>query len=149
MFPTQGSNPHLLHLLHWQADSLPLSHLGSLPNYLTTSSLMYVTCFPGINTATVANCKLPVILNLNLGLGKGTRGEVSPRNPGPASAASRGSVQTWRRTPILWASLVLLLVCLLRVNVKGIEHPCRLLHPPRVEVKIPSPDPLPLGPLPS
>ena len=27
--PTQGSNPHLLYLLHWQADSLPLSHLGS------------------------------------------------------------------------------------------------------------------------
>ena len=26
IFPTQGLNPHLL---HWQADSLPLSHLGS------------------------------------------------------------------------------------------------------------------------
>ena len=26
IFPTQGSN---LHLLHWQADSLPLSHKGS------------------------------------------------------------------------------------------------------------------------
>ena len=26
IFPTQGSN---LHLLHWQADSLPLSHQGS------------------------------------------------------------------------------------------------------------------------
>ena len=25
--PTKGSNPHLL---HWQADSLPLSHLGSV-----------------------------------------------------------------------------------------------------------------------
>ena len=31
IFPTQGSNPHLLWLLHWQADSLPLSHLGSPP----------------------------------------------------------------------------------------------------------------------
>ena len=32
IFPTQGSNPRLLRLLrlrHWQADSLPLSHLGS------------------------------------------------------------------------------------------------------------------------
>ena len=29
IFPTQGPNPHLLHLLHWQADSLPLCHLGS------------------------------------------------------------------------------------------------------------------------
>ena len=27
---TLGSNLHLLSLLHWQADSLPLSHLGSL-----------------------------------------------------------------------------------------------------------------------
>ena len=29
ILPTQGSNPRLLHLLHWQADSLPLCHLGS------------------------------------------------------------------------------------------------------------------------
>ena len=28
--PNQGSNPGLLHFLHFQADSLPLSHLGSL-----------------------------------------------------------------------------------------------------------------------
>ena len=27
-FPTQGSNPCLLRLLHWQAGSLPLIHLG-------------------------------------------------------------------------------------------------------------------------
>ena len=29
IFPTQGSNLCLLHFLHWQADSLPLHHLGS------------------------------------------------------------------------------------------------------------------------
>ena len=29
VFPTQGSNLCLLHLLHWQADSFPLRHLGS------------------------------------------------------------------------------------------------------------------------
>ena len=29
IFPDQGSNLHLLRLLHWQADSLPLSHQGS------------------------------------------------------------------------------------------------------------------------
>ena len=29
IFLTQVSNQHLLHLLHWQTDSLPLSHLGS------------------------------------------------------------------------------------------------------------------------
>ena len=28
IFPTQGSNPGLLHLLHWQADSLPLAPPG-------------------------------------------------------------------------------------------------------------------------
>ena len=28
--PTQESNPHLLHLLHWQADSLSLYHLGGI-----------------------------------------------------------------------------------------------------------------------
>ena len=28
IFPTQGSNPHLLHLLHWQAGSLPLVPTG-------------------------------------------------------------------------------------------------------------------------
>ena len=30
IFPTQGLNPRLLHLLRWQADSLLLSHLGGL-----------------------------------------------------------------------------------------------------------------------
>ena len=29
IIPTQGSNPLLLHLLHWQVDSLPLHPLGS------------------------------------------------------------------------------------------------------------------------
>ena len=29
IFLTQGSNPHLLSLLHWQAGSLPLRHQGS------------------------------------------------------------------------------------------------------------------------
>ena len=29
IFPTQGLNPRLLCLLHWQADSLPLCHLAS------------------------------------------------------------------------------------------------------------------------
>ena len=31
IFPTHGSNPCLLCLLQWQADSLPLGHQGSLP----------------------------------------------------------------------------------------------------------------------
>ena len=28
IFPTQGSNPHLLHVLHWQVGSLPLAPPG-------------------------------------------------------------------------------------------------------------------------
>ena len=32
IFLTQGSNPHLLHLLHWQADPLPLLPPGK-PSY--------------------------------------------------------------------------------------------------------------------
>ena len=35
IFPTQGSNPCLLLLLHWQAGSLPLSYLGSPYIYRT------------------------------------------------------------------------------------------------------------------
>ena len=31
IFLTQGLNLHFLCLLHWQADSLPLHHLGSHP----------------------------------------------------------------------------------------------------------------------
>ena len=31
ILPIQGSNPHFLHLLHWQVNTLPLSLLGS-PN---------------------------------------------------------------------------------------------------------------------
>ena len=29
IFLTQGSNPHIFHLLHWLMGSLPLLHLGS------------------------------------------------------------------------------------------------------------------------
>ena len=44
IFLTQGLNPRLLHLLHWQADSLPLSHwlFSNIKNHLN-----YVfTCIP-------------------------------------------------------------------------------------------------------
>ena len=38
IFPTQGLNVHLLHPLHWQAESLPLRHLGR-PFYLLLNCL--------------------------------------------------------------------------------------------------------------
>ena len=34
IFPTQGLNLHLLSLLHWQVDSLPLHHLGNLAHVI-------------------------------------------------------------------------------------------------------------------
>ena len=40
IFLTQGLNPCLLHLLHWQADSLPPSHLESPSLNLTLNKLM-------------------------------------------------------------------------------------------------------------
>ena len=35
-FPTQGSNPRLLGLLHWQADSLPIAPPGKPITYTST-----------------------------------------------------------------------------------------------------------------
>ena len=44
IFQTQGLNPSLLYLLHWQRDSLPLCHLGSLPcAVLATISMSWNT----------------------------------------------------------------------------------------------------------
>ena len=41
VFPTQGSTPHLLHLLNRQAGSLALSHLGS-PRWVVTGGHLFV-----------------------------------------------------------------------------------------------------------
>ena len=41
-FPTQGSKLRLLPLLHWQADSLPLSHLGG-PYCIIYAPVIYKT----------------------------------------------------------------------------------------------------------
>ena len=52
IFPTQGSNPRLLHLLHWQAGSLPLAphgkpHVDYMQNLIKkkngTNELIYKT----------------------------------------------------------------------------------------------------------
>ena len=41
IFPTQGSNPHLFCLLHWQGGSLPLAPLGK-PYILHSLSYLHV-----------------------------------------------------------------------------------------------------------
>ena len=39
IFLSQGTNPHLLRLLYWQAGSLPLHHLESPPNHWTAREI--------------------------------------------------------------------------------------------------------------
>ena len=48
IFPTQELNPHVLCLLHWQVDSLPLSHLGGfLSTFPTNDNYDYLLCGTG------------------------------------------------------------------------------------------------------
>ena len=51
IFPNQGSNPHFL---HWQVDSLPLSHQGNhvQPKFSSVQSLSHVWLFATPSTAT-------------------------------------------------------------------------------------------------
>ena len=44
IFPSQGSNPHLLRLLHWQAGSLSLALLLSLNSYEVVQALNSSPC---------------------------------------------------------------------------------------------------------
>ena len=64
LFPTQGSNPHLLHLLHWQVGSLPLAPLVGIVKikvYSSASALRVLDSFKnkqplnGIGIATMEN----------------------------------------------------------------------------------------------
>ena len=64
IFPTQESNPHLL---HWQADSLPLSHLGSpgvlSANIQTNKNMAPVSAEE--NCSNVMDAKTQVCLGLH------------------------------------------------------------------------------------
>ena len=51
IFPTQGSNPHLLSLLHWQAGSLPLVPPGKPREAFVVRSLSRVWLFATPRTA--------------------------------------------------------------------------------------------------
>ena len=44
--PDPGINPHLLCLLHWQASSLPLSHLGSPDGPIPLTNTNHVKYVP-------------------------------------------------------------------------------------------------------
>ena len=55
IFPTQGSNPHLM---HWQADSLPQSHIGSPPIIVSSPNVcMHYTLCSVISP--LINCQTP------------------------------------------------------------------------------------------
>ena len=56
VFPTQGLKLYLLPLLHWQADSLPLSYLGSLNTNMGDSVLVAQLCPTLCNPK---DCSLP------------------------------------------------------------------------------------------
>ena len=45
IFPTQGSNPCLLCLLHWQAGSLPLAPPGKFPLPIINIMLELYVCY--------------------------------------------------------------------------------------------------------
>ena len=53
IFPTQGSNPHLL---HWQVDSLPLSHQRSPQVWISVQFSRYVDCSCRINSKCTLSC---------------------------------------------------------------------------------------------
>ena len=53
IFPTRGLNPCLLDCLHWEADSLTLSHLGSP---LITDKLLYLFVWPAGDGYTKQMC---------------------------------------------------------------------------------------------
>ena len=76
IFPTQGSNPCLLHVLDWQADSLPLCHLGSLSTSIQFSSVtqLSLTCCdpmdcrtPGFRSITNSQILLK-LMSIELGI---------------------------------------------------------------------------------
>ena len=46
IFPTQRLNPHLQHLLYWQANCLPLSHLGSPKRLWTNCQICFCWAAP-------------------------------------------------------------------------------------------------------
>ena len=54
IFPTEGLKAHLLHILHWQAYSLPLSHLGN-PNRWPSrpkGNIKWIQCWVNFKSCT-------------------------------------------------------------------------------------------------
>ena len=60
IFPNQGSNLPLLHLLHWQARSLPLAPPGK-PSYLSTCTYVYTHTHTHTHTHTTFSYNLALL----------------------------------------------------------------------------------------
>ena len=61
-FPTQGSNPHLLHLLHWQVGSLPVmppANPGRM--YVLSRSVVYDSVTPCHRVACQASLSMGIL----------------------------------------------------------------------------------------
>ena len=87
IFSTQGSNPHLLCLLLWQADSLPLRHLGSPYLEQLSSSGSSNTCDSVSEWTDLVNRKLSTP---RLSQGKEvTQSRLSPKDA-PCNLGSSG-----------------------------------------------------------
>ena len=54
IFPTQGSNLPLLHLLHWQAGSLPLEPHGKSTSLVHRELLHFLKEFPSLTTHVIS-----------------------------------------------------------------------------------------------
>ena len=72
IFPTQGFSLCFLHLPHWQADSLPLCHLG-YPTYLQVE-LLHHRGFPGGSDGEESACNVGDLASIP-GLGRSPGGE--------------------------------------------------------------------------
>ena len=66
IFPTQGVNPHLLCLLHWQKGSLPLAPPGKFAHQsMSQSQCKHLDFFPCSLNATPSTIYFPFCLILN------------------------------------------------------------------------------------
>ena len=94
IFPTQGLNPGLLHLLHCRADSLPLTHPGS-PIFNIT--LFY--SFPPIQSLLISDRAL--LWNSMSGFHST---EFLPRTTASNCGTEKGSRVFWKRNSltVLW-----------------------------------------------
>ena len=102
IFPTQGSNPRVLHLLHWQVGSLPLHYLGSCGSSILDPPLICKMCARSLQSCPTLcdpmDCSLP---------GSSVHRDSPGKNTGVGCHAS-SRVSSWPRgwTWVLYISCI-------------------------------------------